>query len=356
MGRPAKPWWRTGEGGWFVTIRGKKVPLDVHDPGPDGRMQAQTAFDAMRAEVQKAVGEAVRRVLPAAVPADPDAPVVRVGTVAELVPGYVEARRGEVKEKARANLKCMLNWLVRRFGPLPVAQVSAKAVERAAADEEWTDGTRMMYLTAAQQFVHWCGRDRFKVKKPRAGSRGAEAVLSEEEFGKLVAAAEGDFALLLRFMWLTMCRPGEARTLVAEWVNWSAGVVDVKDHKTKHKGKKRTIYLSPAALALLEGQRDRYGSGHLFRNRRWVGYTDYALFREMKKTRARAGVRVEVVSNFLRHTGATRALEAGVPDADVAALMGHAGTTMLHRHYAHLNQNARRLREVATRADEKKAG
>ena len=47
-----------------------------------------------------------------------------------------------------------------------------------------------------------------------------------------------------------------------------------------------------------------------------------------------------------RHSFATDALANGVPDAHVAELLGHSGTAMLHKHYAHLGAKARVLREA----------
>jgi integrase len=47
-----------------------------------------------------------------------------------------------------------------------------------------------------------------------------------------------------------------------------------------------------------------------------------------------------------RHTFATDALANGVPDAQVAALLGHSGTAMLHKHYAHLGARAKALRDA----------
>jgi integrase len=50
-----------------------------------------------------------------------------------------------------------------------------------------------------------------------------------------------------------------------------------------------------------------------------------------------------------RHTYATRALAMGLPDTHVAALLGHGSTRMIHAHYAHLNANARLLKEAAAK-------
>jgi len=64
------------------------------------------------------------------------------------------------------------------------------------------------------------------------------------------------------------------------------------------------------------------------------------------------------VDTIANATGATvvcsyevaRVLRAnGVPDAQVAELLGHSGAAMLHRHYAHLTARARVLKEALGR-------
>lgn len=47
-----------------------------------------------------------------------------------------------------------------------------------------------------------------------------------------------------------------------------------------------------------------------------------------------------------RHGFAIDALARGVPDATVAALLGHADTSMLHRHYGHLTSRTQALKDA----------
>ena len=61
----------------------------------------------------------------------------------------------------------------------------------------------------------------------------------------------------------------------------------------------------------------------------------------------RAGLKA--IAYGYRHTFATDALARGVPDAQVAELLGHSGTAMLHKHYSHLTARSQVLRDALGR-------
>ena len=90
------------------------------------------------------------------------------------------------------------------------------------------------------------------------------------------------------------------------------------------------------------------GSGLIFPNEKGERLTTQAIAHRLKKFCKRAGVR-HLIPYGYRHTFATSALAAGVPDAQVAALLGHSGTAMLHRHYSHLTSQAQALRAALAR-------
>jgi integrase len=55
---------------------------------------------------------------------------------------------------------------------------------------------------------------------------------------------------------------------------------------------------------------------------------------------------LKAIAYGYRHGFATDALANGVPDAQVAELLGHSGTAMLHKHYSHLTARSQVLREA----------
>jgi integrase len=122
-------------------------------------------------------------------------------------------------------------------------------------------------------------------------------------------------------------------------------MVRLKEHKTAHKGKSRTLYLTPEIVALLAKQRERYQFGALLRNRSGKPWTEWSIVKAMKYAREKAGI-PHAIAYGMRHSFATDALANGVPDAQVAELLGHSGTAMLHRHYAHLTARSQVLKSA----------
>jgi integrase len=187
-----------------------------------------------------------------------------------------------------------------------------------------------------------------ELRRPPKTSRGPETLVTQEEHFRLLEAATPWFRLFLAVLWDCGCRPGEAAAITATNFNADNGTVRLKEHKNSHRGKERIIYLSPAVVDLLKRQRERYRTGPLLRNRCGRAWTTWAVVEAMQATRARAGVGSKVCYGY-RHTFATDALANGVPDAQVAELLGHSGTAMLHKHYSHLTARTQVLQAALGR-------
>lgn len=117
--------------------------------------------------------------------------------------------------------------------------------------------------------------------------------------------------------------------LTAEAVDWASGTATLKRHKARKKGKKRVLFLPQEALALLRRQAEWHGgSGPLFRGQGGKGLSRQAIVTRFLRVSEKVGRTVTAYQ--YRHTWATRALAAGIPDTHVAALLGHASTAMVH--------------------------
>lgn len=146
----------------------------------------------------------------------------------------------------------------------------------------------------------------------------------------------------------TGARPGEVLTVTAKEFDAPNAVWMLREHKTARKtGGLRVVYLTPQVVATCARLAKAYPTGPLFRTVTGKAFppTTY-LPRLVKDLRVKLGLPNSVIPYGFRHTFATEALARGTPDALVAELMGHKGTTMLHRHYAHLGTKAAALREA----------
>jgi integrase len=158
-----------------------------------------------------------------------------------------------------------------------------------------------------------------------------------------VAVAPGAIRDALAALHGTGCRPAELCKVEARHFDASAGAWLLHEHKTEGSGKMRVILLPPGVVGLCKALAERHPAGPLFRDTKGKPLTPDRLRNWLFKTRRRLGLR-RVIAYGYRHGLATDALAAGVPDAQVAELLGHSGTAMLHKHYSHLVAKARVLR------------
>ena len=358
MARPARPWFRSAEGYWYCTHNGKKVNLYVR--GRNNEAAAWDAYNRFRSGTPPTPPTA-----PATPPAPPTPPPVPVPvlaptpqpiTVAEVVTVFLADAADRVQPDTLETYQGFLNPFAKKYGRLTMDRMNAPLAESYSRKPSWNPSTRSAFLAVLVRAFRYAERCRLidrspltDLKRPPVASRTEEVLLTADEHERLCAVAPPPFRTFLRFLWLTGCRPKEAAQITAADVDWNAGTVTVRQHKTAKAGKRRTLYLSPDGVEVLKELADRRPTGPLLRNRigaRWIKQT---LGAAMRTARKRAGLSDKKVLYGLRHTYATDALAAGVPDATVAELLGHSSTQMLHRHYSHLGTKTKVLTEAAKR-------
>jgi len=186
------------------------------------------------------------------------------------------------------------------------------------------------------------------IKKPKKQSRGRKSVISLDDHRRLVKHAKGAWQDFLELLWLTGARPGEIAGLTAADVDLDSKTVILGDHKTADQtGRDRLIMLPDEAVTILQRLIARRSSGLLFPGQKGQRLTANNVACRMRRLCERLGVKAFCYG--YRHTFATDALANGVPDAQVAELLGHKGTAMLHKHYSHLSAKARTLRTALGR-------
>lgn len=308
-----------------MTISGKQTPLPITDQ--NDLAGAWAAFKAIL-DNAKAI------------------PAGRPESVSVLVAEYLDSISHRVTPKTKRDYAGHLRWFVARYGKSCIGQIEAQAVEKSAAAETWSDSHKANVLWTIQSLIRWAGRKDFTLDRPAKESRGAETVITEAVYRKILRETKGDFYQFVRLLWVVGSRPMESGALTAEMIDWPSGTVTWREHKTKRKtGRVRILYLNSEALAVLREQVDKYTTGPLFRNALGKALTLQNVMVRMIRLSERIGH--HVTAGHFRHTFATRALAAGISDVQVAALLGHTSTSMVHRHYGHLDSNAKLLRDAA---------
>jgi len=325
-------WFRASKDAWYATVDGKSVSLGIK--GKANRRAAQTAWHRLIAEGPKVKPEAIPEAL----------------TVQGVVDAFLIDGKARLKPATVRIYGYDLGTLCKVYGTLPSTTLTAQHLSR------WLHGlgvgttTQAIMLRSASACFGWAVRAELlpvnpacRVPKPKTKSRSEEAVIGDVDHAKLLASATPEFALVLRVLHATGARPGEVCRITTDTFDAENAVVKLWEHKTDKTGKPRLVFLSPETVALLKAQAERYGSGPLLRSRRGKPYSPKAITKAMQYLQKKVGVKS--IAYGYRHGFATQALANGVPDAHVAALLGHSSTAMLHRHYSHLGSRADVLRE-----------
>jgi integrase len=217
---------------------------------------------------------------------------------------------------------------------------------------EWGSSHRHNLLGSLSTAFKWANSTQLiphnplaSMKRPPKESRGSKAVVDERNHKRLLKTANSALRLFLTVLHETGARPSELARLKAQDVDFKNAVALLSEHKTAEKtGRPRMIVLTPSAVAILRKQAVKHPDGVLLRNARGGHWTKDGIGLAMRRACRKAGVKA--IAYGYRHTFATDALANGVPDATVAALLGHSSTAMLHKHYSHLTARADVLRKA----------
>lgn len=285
------------------------------------------------------------------------------------------------------------------------------------AHPKWGVNHRRGAITAVQRCFTWAEREGHIAKSPVRGiekppAKRREQVLTPAEFADLLTRVRDSFFRnVLEFCWETGCRVQELRLIEGRHLRFDRGRVELPPKEAKGKKRWRFIYLTPRAEEIIRELFERHSSGPLFRNedgKPWdaqnfnnrfcrmqhrlgreelkrrgfaLNPADVAAFaatlpptkrekgvvkpkgekellREARKKltiKAAKKLGTKYALTAIRHSFATRLLEAGVDHITVAALMGHVDATMLSRVYSHVGERTDFLREELLRSSKANA-
>lgn len=338
------PWYRRSKGAWFTWHDGKLVSLGVK--GELNKPEAMKAWHLLMAG-----GHQDRPVAPSEIPR----PRASAGvTVRQVADGFLADISERAKPRTVKVYRFLLTALNTRCGDRRAESLTPADVEGYSRKPTWSVTTRRCFIDAALAAFRWAADRRQRlvaenpligIRKPPKASRGRSAVMSEEDLRLLTEKANPALRSLLVLLWETGARPSELCRMTAADVDLANAVAILTEHKTGHTGRPRLVVLTPTALEVLRPLVVRYPVGPLVRRRNGTAWNEDTLNAGMRALRRRAGVAHATAYGF-RHTFATDALVKGLPDAQVAALLGHSSTAMLHKHYSHLTGQSRVLRDA----------
>ena len=189
--------------------------------------------------------------------------------------------------------------------------------------------------------------DRQKLKPFEGVDAARSRYLSIEEAKRLVNACDPDFRKLVRAALETGARYAELTRLVVSDFNPDASTVYIQRSKS---GKTRDIVLSEdGAKFFREVTLGKTGDELIFkneaRNKRGRARFEGSNWRASEQNRLmqdalkRAKITPPISFHGLRHTWASLAVTNGIPLMIVARNLGHEDTTMVQRHYGHLEKS-----------------
>jgi integrase len=331
---PRKPtvWFREQDGWYYTTFKGVQTKLSK-DP-----REAETAFHALLGQEPDDEPKAYR-------------PSLR--KLADLYLTYTERAKSERTYKHQQYfLQSFCDHVkTKRVADLKPGDVTAWVLKQ----KTWGHNTRVTARGIVVACLNWGVEEGHLRYSPLARMKvgqmhGRERILTREERERVLAAARNrTFRLFLRFLEQTGARPySEAAQITAEMIDWGGECVPLQKHKNARKGKRRTIYLTEEAKAILKELCELRPTGPLFRTRHDKPYNKSNIIKAFRRLERNLGIERFNPYSY-RHTYITEALERGLTADVLAELVGNTPKTIA-KYYSHLESKKSALREAARQA------
>ena len=349
-------WHRQFDGWWYATLKENGVRKQLK------LLKApNTKADKKRAEDQLVKELAARDYSQERAAEEPSLQTWL--TVGHVLRGFLRHSQGEHTKETADWHGYILKPFLDTWGRLRVSRLRKKHVRAWITAKGYNPTSAAKAIGVLKRAFNWAVEEEHiprnpiaHVRKPKCLTR--DRTLTPEERQLILAAIVGPaFRRFVNAMTLTGARPGEVARITAADVDLERGLWVLQQHKTAKKtGKPRVIHLPAEALALTKELMATYPDGPLFRNSRGKPWTRNAIRIRFRNLRTKHPELKGIVAYSYRGSFATDALEAGVPDATVAALLGHTGTATLHRFYNKLSGRTGHLKDAAEKATRTAAG
>ena len=277
------PWFRASKNGWYVWHNGAQVRLAA---GKESKAEAFAAYAVLLGEKSP--------LTEAALP-----------TVCGLVDDYLAAAAAWLSSRTHEVYAAVLRAFKAAFGGRQAAALRAADLEGWAKSQAWNSTTKRFALTVCVSVLRWAVKTERLAENPIVGLtkppqkiRGTEALLTDGDHEAVMRAAGPALRAFLTARKLTGCRPGEAASVTAAEVVWSARCWILTAHKTAAKGKPRVIYLCDEMLARRRELAERHPTGPLFLNGNGGPWTKWAWSQAVRRAKGGADLGRRCVAYF----------------------------------------------------------
>lgn len=258
-----------------------------------------------------------------------------------------------------SNIQILAHMVLPHFGKMKIRSIEPKDIYDYLAKNRHRPIGANRSLAAMSSIMSkaelWGYRDRnsnpcFGVERFPENRR--ERFLSEQEFASLESAmqraernlTESPHVLaMFRIMMHTGCRPGEARHLKWDYVDFTNRVIRLPKEATKEK-RPKTLFITPYIEGVLKNIRRMEGNPYVVVSERNDGKPIMDVKKPWDRIKKAAGITTELHLHDLRHSHASMANALGYSLPMIGALLGHtqAQTTLRYAHLAtdHLRKAA----------------
>lgn len=253
-------------------------------------------------------------------------------TFAEFAVEFVTwYRMGRRPASVRTTVSIMTQ-LVRAFRTLPLEDLTPVLIERYKRERAQTlkPLTINNHLDRLRHLCHmavrwgYLSRDPMVDVLPLRVDEASTRVLSDVEESVLIDSCHRRLQRVVQFALHTGLRMGELVSLSWRQIDWVRQTVTVESGRAKSR-RHRTIPLTPLALGILQELHEMTSDARVF------GYRDFSSGFKLATRRAELQ---GVTFHTLRHSWATRLVEAGVNVRTVQRWLGHASLKQTER-YTH---------------------
>lgn len=219
------------------------------------------------------------------------------------------------------------------------------------AHPTWSDNYRRGAVIAINRVYNWGCDEGYinvnpikKAHKPPATRR--KEYYKPDDFDEILHMIHHSdpFREIVMFMWITGCRPQEARCIEHRHINIEKKRIIFPKEEAKGRRHIRRILLNDDATKIILCAMAKSPEGIVFRNSKGKPWTKNAICERFYRIQKKTGKKL--TSYCLRHGFGTRKLKEGHGHIQIATCMGHVDGSMLAKIYSHVDEDEDHLREV----------